>query len=351
MTTGTHRVAFYADIFYNSELSPSYWIPPGDLDVEAILLGGDIHYSPDQLGSMLEEIRATQRSGTQIVMVPGNGEYIDQELNQSRQEYKAAVERVPDAVFLDDDVVTLGSGLRVIGSTLWSHVDEDQIDAYSRRLADHGLRGVDSIRLDGRFLTLKDTNELYDRARSFIEEQLRPLPRTERQRTPGVHTLLADAAAKTSTDRVLTTHTGSLPRPSTLVDLDDQAAVKRAVEAHLIDLVLDARPAAISFEGANPRHEHEWKVFEDVKLPDGKVIIPGVLDSTTNFIEHPELVAQRLVGYAEVVGKTNVIAGSDCGFATIADFPTVDPRITWAKLAAMAEGANLASQYLWGQTG
>ena len=117
--------------------------------------------------------------------------------------------------------------------------------------------------------------------------------------------------------------------------------------AHLIDLVLDARPAAISFEGANPRHEHEWKVFEDVKLPDGKVIIPGVLDSTTNFIEHPELVAQRLVRYAEVVGKTNVIAGSDCGFATIADFPTVDARITWAKLAAMAEGADLASRYLW----
>jgi 5-methyltetrahydropteroyltriglutamate--homocysteine methyltransferase len=118
--------------------------------------------------------------------------------------------------------------------------------------------------------------------------------------------------------------------------------------ARLIDLVLDARPAAVSFEGANPRHEHEWKVFEDVKLPDGKVIIPGVLDSTTNFIEHPELVAQRLVRYADVVGKTNVIAGSDCGFATLAEHPTVDPRITWAKLAAMAEGASLASTYLWG---
>jgi 5-methyltetrahydropteroyltriglutamate--homocysteine methyltransferase len=121
--------------------------------------------------------------------------------------------------------------------------------------------------------------------------------------------------------------------------------------AHLIDLVLDARPAAVSFEGANPRHEHEWKVFEDVKLPEGKVIMPGVLDSTTNFIEHPELVAQRLVRYAEVVGKTNVIASSDCGFATLADFLTVDPRITWAKLAAMAEGAGLASAYLWGQAG
>jgi 5-methyltetrahydropteroyltriglutamate--homocysteine methyltransferase len=119
--------------------------------------------------------------------------------------------------------------------------------------------------------------------------------------------------------------------------------------ADLIDLVLDARPGAISFEGANPRHEHEWRVFEDVKLPDGKVIIPGVLDSTTNFIEHQELVAQRIVRYAELVGRTNVIAGSDCGFATLAEITIVDPRITWAKLGAMAEGASLASQYLWRQ--
>ncbi len=117
----------------------------------------------------------------------------------------------------------------------------------------------------------------------------------------------------------------------------------------IIDLVLAARPAAVSFEGANPRHEHEWKVFEEVKLPDGKVIIPGVLDSTTNFIEHPELVAQRLVRYADLVGKTNVMAGSDCGFATFAAYNIVDPRITWAKLAAMAEGARLASQDLWGK--
>ena len=117
----------------------------------------------------------------------------------------------------------------------------------------------------------------------------------------------------------------------------------------IIDLVLAARPAAVSFEGANPRHEHEWKVFEEVKLPDGKVIIPGVLDSTTNFIEHPELVAQRLVRYADLVGKTNVMAGSDCGFATFAAYNIVDPKITWAKLAAMAEGAGLASQDLWGK--
>jgi 5-methyltetrahydropteroyltriglutamate--homocysteine methyltransferase len=117
--------------------------------------------------------------------------------------------------------------------------------------------------------------------------------------------------------------------------------------ADFVDLVLNTRPGAISFEGANPRHEHEWAVWEDVKLPDGKVIIPGVLDSTTNFIEHPELVAQRLVRYAGVVGKTNVIAGTDCGFATIAGYHTVDPRITWAKLAAMSEGARFASARLW----
>jgi len=115
----------------------------------------------------------------------------------------------------------------------------------------------------------------------------------------------------------------------------------------IIDIVFEARPAAISFEAANPRHEHEWNVFEDVKLPDGKVLIPGVLDSTTNYIEHPELIAQRLVRYGRLVGPENVMAGSDCGFATFASFLTVDPRITWAKLRAMAEGAELASKELY----
>jgi 5-methyltetrahydropteroyltriglutamate--homocysteine methyltransferase len=116
----------------------------------------------------------------------------------------------------------------------------------------------------------------------------------------------------------------------------------------IIGVVLKARPQAVSFEGANPRHEHEWTVFQDVRLPEGKVIIPGVLDSTTNFIEHPELVAQRLIRYAELVGKENVIAGSDCGFGTFARSNyQVEPEIVWAKLQAMAEGAKLASQALW----
>jgi 5-methyltetrahydropteroyltriglutamate--homocysteine methyltransferase len=117
--------------------------------------------------------------------------------------------------------------------------------------------------------------------------------------------------------------------------------------ANIVDIVLEARPAGLSFEAANPRHEHEWKVWRDIRLPDGKVLIPGVLDSTTNFVEHPELVAQRILRFADVVGKENVIAGSDCGFGTFAGFYTVKPRITWLKLAAMAEGAEIASNYLW----
>ena len=116
----------------------------------------------------------------------------------------------------------------------------------------------------------------------------------------------------------------------------------------IIDVVFTARPAAISFEGANPRHEHEWAIWKDVKLPDGKAIIPGVLDSTSNFVEHPELIAQRIVRYAELVGRENVMAGSDCGFATDAARKVVDPKIVWAKLKSMAEGAALASKQLWG---
>ncbi len=115
----------------------------------------------------------------------------------------------------------------------------------------------------------------------------------------------------------------------------------------IIDIVFEARPAAISFEAANPRHEHEWTVFEDLKLPEGKVLIPGVVDSTTNYIEHPELVAQRITRYAQLVGRESVIAGSDCGFATFASFLAIDPGITWAKLGAMAEGARIASASLW----
>ena len=116
---------------------------------------------------------------------------------------------------------------------------------------------------------------------------------------------------------------------------------------HIIDIVLTARPSAISFEAANPRHAHEWKVFETVKLPEGKVLIPGVIESKTNFIEHPELVAQRIGRYAKLVGRENVIAGSDCGYGTWVGQAAVDADVVWAKLAAMAEGARIASKEFW----
>ena len=115
----------------------------------------------------------------------------------------------------------------------------------------------------------------------------------------------------------------------------------------IIGVVLKARPEALSFEGANPRHEHEWVVFREMRLPDDKVIVPGVIDTTTNFIEHPELVAQRLVRYADVIGREQVIAGTDCGFATFGRSNLVEPEIAWAKLKSMAEGARLASAQLW----
>jgi len=117
--------------------------------------------------------------------------------------------------------------------------------------------------------------------------------------------------------------------------------------ADILDLVFAARPQGVSFEAANPRHAHEWRVFERVKVPRDKLIIPGVLDSTTNFIEHPELVAERIGRYARLVGRENVIAGTDCGFGTWVGQAAVDPDIVWAKLASLAEGARLASRELW----
>jgi len=117
--------------------------------------------------------------------------------------------------------------------------------------------------------------------------------------------------------------------------------------ADVIDIVFLARPGAISLEAANPRHAHEWEVFERVKLPDGKVLIPGVIESKSNFIEHPELVAQRIARYANLVGRENVIAGSDCGYGTWVGQAAVDPDVVWAKFSAMAEGARLASQKFW----
>jgi 5-methyltetrahydropteroyltriglutamate--homocysteine methyltransferase len=119
----------------------------------------------------------------------------------------------------------------------------------------------------------------------------------------------------------------------------------------LLSVLLKAKPQALLFEAANPRHAHEWTVFRDARLPDDKILIPGVLSSTTNYVEHPELVAERLVKFADIVGRERVMAGSDCGFSTFAGFGAVDPDIVYMKLGAMAEGAAIASRRLWGGGG
>jgi 5-methyltetrahydropteroyltriglutamate--homocysteine methyltransferase len=117
--------------------------------------------------------------------------------------------------------------------------------------------------------------------------------------------------------------------------------------ADIVDVVLKVKCAAYSVEASNPRHAHEWKLWRDVKLPEGKVLIPGVIDSVTNFVEHPELVADRILNYANIVGRENVIAGTDCGFGTSAIANNVHTPIVWAKLKSLSEGAALASKQLW----
>jgi 5-methyltetrahydropteroyltriglutamate--homocysteine methyltransferase len=118
--------------------------------------------------------------------------------------------------------------------------------------------------------------------------------------------------------------------------------------ADIVDLMLKVNAGAYSFEAANPRHEHEWRVWQRVKLPDGKILIPGVITHASNIVEHPEWIAERIVRYAKLVGRENVIAGSDCGFSSQATpNPEVHPDVVWAKFRALAEGASLATEALW----
>ncbi len=121
--------------------------------------------------------------------------------------------------------------------------------------------------------------------------------------------------------------------------------------AKIFDVIFKGRPQAILFEGANPRHDHEWRDWETAAIPDDKILVPGVIDSTTNFVEHPRLVAERIRRYAGIVGRERVIAGTDCGFATVAGMIRVYPSVVWAKLGALAEGARIASEALWGRPG
>lgn len=118
----------------------------------------------------------------------------------------------------------------------------------------------------------------------------------------------------------------------------------------ILHIVLKAKPSAILFEASNPRHAHEWAVWRDAKLPEDKVLVPGLLTSTSNYVEHPELVAQRVQQFADIVGRDRVIAGTDCGFGTFAGIGKMDAGISWRKLAALVEGARIASERLWKRT-
>jgi 5-methyltetrahydropteroyltriglutamate--homocysteine methyltransferase len=118
---------------------------------------------------------------------------------------------------------------------------------------------------------------------------------------------------------------------------------------HFVDLMLQIKAGGYSFEASNPRHEHEWQVFEEVKLPPGKALLPGVVSHCVHLVEHPELVAQRILRFAKVAGRENVIASNDCGFATSAVGDHVHPDVAWAKLAALTEGARIATKQLWGR--
>jgi 5-methyltetrahydropteroyltriglutamate--homocysteine methyltransferase len=115
----------------------------------------------------------------------------------------------------------------------------------------------------------------------------------------------------------------------------------------IINVIMKAKPAGLLFEAANPRHAHEWSVFRDATIPDNKVLIPGVIDSTSNYVEHPALVAERICRFADIVGRERVMAGADCGFATFAGLGKVDPAIAQMKFTSLVEGAAIASERLW----
>ena len=119
--------------------------------------------------------------------------------------------------------------------------------------------------------------------------------------------------------------------------------------AKVAPILVKAKPQALVVEAANPRHAHEWTVWQEVKLPDDKILVPGVLDTSTNYVEHPELVAQRICQFTDIVGRERVIAGTDCGFGTFAGYGKIDPDIAFKKLGAMVEGAAIASRRLWGR--
>jgi Calcineurin-like phosphoesterase len=180
----SHRIALFSDIHYPNVITKwEPWIPQADLDVEAIVLAGDIHGTPDHLRDMLQNIRDTQRPETTLVVVPGNGDFLGQELEESRAGYRTAVASIDNAVFVDDAVYTLPSGVRIIGSVLWDEPTAEEGRKIMKMFEDAGFTGVDGIRIEGKPLTLNETIGFHRHARAFIEDELRKLSHEQRRAT------------------------------------------------------------------------------------------------------------------------------------------------------------------------
>jgi 5-methyltetrahydropteroyltriglutamate--homocysteine methyltransferase len=138
----------------------------------------------------------------------------------------------------------------------------------------------------------------------------------------------------------------------TCYGINEGPRIYEAALKDIIEYVLTINAGSYSFEAANPRHEHEYHLFEQVKVPEGKVLVPGVVTHASNIVEHPELIAERIIRFARLVGRENVIAGADCGFSSQALYNTeVHPTVVWEKFKAMREGANIATQQLWAKRG
>ena len=243
------------------------------------------------------------------------------------------------------------------------HVAEDGYAAgippiEAARKADLG----EFVKLDERECLVANLHRAYSELRAepsggtaAAGRHLRRNDRVQRRPHPLLRLATGREPMKLSTDRILTTHTGSLPRPEDLVQLTYAQEegkpvdhdVMAAAQARAVEQVVEGRPAAILFEAANPRHGHEWEDLGKLKIPDDKVLIPGVVDVKTNVLEHPRLVAQRIGRFADIAGRERVIAGTDCGFGTFVDFGAINDTVAWLKLGALAQGARLASERLW----
>jgi 5-methyltetrahydropteroyltriglutamate--homocysteine methyltransferase len=216
-----------------------------------------------------------------------------------------------------------------VGSNTYYRSDEEYLQAVADALRTEYQAIVDAgflLQVDDPFLT-----ELFSYS---------PLDPAERRKTAERYVEALNYALRgIPADRV---------RYHTCYGINEGPRVYDAPLKDTVDVLLKINAGAISFEAANARHEHEYHVFENVKLPEGKVLIPGVITHASNIVEHPELIAERLTRYAKLVGRENVIAGADCGFSSQATYrPEVHPQVVWAKFRAMAEGARLASEQLW----